>query len=599
MITIEQTPHPILPVLGPEALLRLDATTAAQLITDRERAIHLEKTDPYHHGYEPEMWRRVDRQVARARMELGGNVVLQIVILGGIRSSKTHFAAKTLVQHLIHGLQPWSWALHETEDSSQTIGQRWVHHYLPPQFKTESGKAKGHGTSLSYTPGKGFTGGQFAIGKKVCEFKVYGTKLAALQGAELSLAWGDELVPADVAEVMRERVITRAKDCRLDDLKRKVSTAHLLLEQNKPLPADLRAALYHGCTLLTFTPKEGYSPMVAEILDGAVDVETMPAPLLPLFGPDKQPIGFKTVPLVKRARKRNTLIVFFPTEGNAYGNYEGLCEELIGASEDKIRISAYGDVRKAWSSAFPKFRDIIHVIPLSAVPRKGTFYHRVDPCDTRNFFMSWWLLSGNKHYCVREWPQLGDYIEGVGDPGEWAVSSRSKKYDGDPGSAQEGFGFGLTDYVREIERVELELGMWYHGDEKSKPIPIFERHMDSRFGNAPTPSRDEATTLIEEFEDLGLTFEPAPGEHLKEGVNLINDALTYDEAKPVSSLNAPKFFVVDSCAAMIYSLQNWTGKDGQKGACKDPVDTARYHFLADPQDMSNEPLMVRRARASY
>jgi hypothetical protein len=599
--TIEQTPHEIIPMISDEVLLHMSPEEGAALVAEREESIRLSKEDPLGYGYEPPMWARMDLEVARRRLELGPNVVITLVVLGGIRAGKTHFAAKRLDQHLVHGVQPWVWAMHETEPSSQTIGQRWVNHYLPAQFKTASGKSKGAGTRLNYEEGKGFTGMQFRLAKALCEFKVYGGKLGSLQGAELSMAWADELVPKDVAKTARERTLTRAKDLRDPALMRKVKEAVVLLESGQPCPAELLAVVYHGVVILTFTPKEGYSPMVAEVLDGAITTEVRKdVPLLP--GTDKHGKP-KTVPLLKRGRKPGVIIAYLHSDQNAFGNYEGLCAELQGANEDRIRIDAYGDVNKAWSSRLPKFNDQVHVIPLSAVPRSGTFYHRVDPCDTRNFFMTWWLVSGSKHYCVREWPQLDDYIPGVGDPGEWAVSSESKKFDGDMGTAQEGFGFGLEDYKAEIARVELELGAWFYGlkeGDKPRAIEVYERHMDSRFGNTPTAKREGNTTMIEEFEDIDLEFLPAPGEHLAEGIKLIETKLKYDESRPIDSLNCPKYYIVEHCAAMIFAHQNWTGKDGDKGACKDPIDTARYHFLADPppEDLSREIVMAKRGRGS-
>jgi hypothetical protein len=298
-------------------------------------------------------------------------------------------------------------------------------------------------------------------------------------------------------------------------------------------------------------------------------------------------------------------VFYFHTKDNVYGNWEGLKQDLAGSKPDSIRIDAYGDVRRAWDAKFPKFRDTVHIVRLEQVPRSGTFYHVCDPCDTRNWFMTWWLVDGphgaERHYCVRQWPQDGDYIPGVGDPGVWARASEKQKADGDPGPAQTGWGFTLAEYRAEIARVELELGKWFHEikeGELPRPVEVQERHMDSRFGAVATPKEDSYTTLIEECEDMGLYFEPASGKQSSEGHVLINDKLGYDDTKPLTSLNSPHFFIVESCEAVIYALQNWTGKDGQKGACKDPLDTVRYHFLSKPDDVTGADRLHRRARAS-
>jgi hypothetical protein len=73
-----------------------------------------------------------------------------------------------------------------------------------------------------------------------------------------------------------------------------------------------------------------------------------------------------------------------------------------------------------------------------------------------------------------------------------------------------------------------------------------------------------------------MYFIPAPGGIIEEGIGLINDLLDYNTEEPVSVLNCPKLYVADCCPNLIWALQNYTGKDGEKGACKDAIDTLRY-----------------------
>jgi hypothetical protein len=65
-------------------------------------------------------------------------------------------------------------------------------------------------------------------------------------------------------------------------------------------------------------------------------------------------------------------------------------------------------------------------------------------------------------------------------------------------------------------------------------------------------------------------------------VALINDALAHDPRQPLSPINEPKLYVSKQCQNLIYSLREWTGADGQKGACKDPIDTLRYLAVMNP-----------------
>jgi hypothetical protein len=159
--------------------------------------------------------------------------------------------------------------------------------------------------------------------------------------------------------------------------------------------------------------------------------------------------------------------------------------------------------------------------------------------------------------------------------------------DGKPGPGQKPFGLTLSEYVAEIARVERELAdVAYRpgatpAEQARGTLIIAERYMDSRFGNTATLAKSENLTLIEAFSDLGLDFLPAPGEYEKEGITAINDALGgYDPRQPIAPGNEPDLFVTRDCGNVIFSLENFTGQDGQKGAMKDPIDVLRYAELA-------------------
>jgi hypothetical protein len=80
-----------------------------------------------------------------------------------------------------------------------------------------------------------------------------------------------------------------------------------------------------------------------------------------------------------------------------------------------------------------------------------------------------------------------------------------------------------------------------------------------------------------------MYFTPAAGIKIEEGITIINDALSYDQNQPVSPLNQPKLFVSEDCENLIYSLREWTGADGEKGAAKDPIDCLRYLAVMHPE----------------
>jgi len=92
--------------------------------------------------------------------------------------------------------------------------------------------------------------------------------------------------------------------------------------------------------------------------------------------------------------------------------------------------------------------------------------------------------------------------------------------------------------------------------------------------------RDRPVTLLEQFADLGLIFEPTPGDDVSEGVRMIENLLYYDSAKEVDFFNRPKLYVSESCRNTIFAMQTWTGADGQKGATTDPIACLRYGVLS-------------------
>jgi len=84
-----------------------------------------------------------------------------------------------------------------------------------------------------------------------------------------------------------------------------------------------------------------------------------------------------------------------------------------------------------------------------------------------------------------------------------------------------------------------------------------------------------------------LVFQPASGVQLDEGIQAINSLLQWDDERPMDAvMNAPRLFVSRACGNVIWAMQHWTGRDGEKGACKDPVDLMRYMALAELQYLS-------------
>jgi hypothetical protein len=306
-------------------------------------------------------------------------------------------------------------------------------------------------------------------------------------------------------------------------------------------------------------------------------------------------IGYEKVPRIKVAgpgsdgdQKAN--IVYFHITDNPYYGFnmdlkpgqrqlsgkERFYKLIKGATRDKILARAYGILTRSTLQQFPKFSDAVHVVEPDRIPKDGTNYLIVDPCDGRNWFMIWVRIDPRgRWYVYREFPSTGHpgaYIPGIGDPGPWTYPGEPA--DGVRGPAQSPFGFGLERYIQEILRLE--------GKEE-----IQERWMDSRYAANPTLTKEGSTTHIEQLAELGMEFLAASGKEIVEGTGLISDKLDYDSetelgkfSATLARLNEPKLFISRNCANTIYSLREWTGKDKQHGACKDPIDVLRYATLA-------------------
>lgn len=320
-------------------------------------------------------------------------------------------------------------------------------------------------------------------------------------------------------------------------------------------------------------------------------------------------IGYKKVPRVQRSITRpSARIMYFYSRDNPYNPYDEVVRQLEGQPEAKVLERAYGIPHKSRVTRFPAFNDKVHIVPWSKIPRRGTRYHFVDPCGgSRNWFMDWFIVDPfGRCFLYREWPMQEVYIPGEGFPGPWAESD-PKKEDGRRGPGQRGFGWGLLKYREEILRLEArkdrksdeevaaelnELTTLYKAGritpkqlrERREAVSadmdgeeIEERYMDRRYGNASiSTTKEDAVTMIEECQEIGLDFRETSPDEIDQGVALINNMLSYDTEKPLGFGNEPKLYIYEGCMNTIFALKTWTGKDGRHGAAKDPIDNLRY-----------------------
>jgi hypothetical protein len=129
---------------------------------------------------------------------------------------------------------------------------------------------------------------------------------------------------------------------------------------------------------------------------------------------------------------------------------------------------------------------------------------------------------------------------------------------------------------------------------------IERRFIDSRAAQVASTENKRPITLQERLEAYGLVVELTPGDSVAEGVAMINTELAYNtEQDLVEGINEPGLYVAKSCRNLIFSLRTWTGQDGQKGACKDPVDNLRYLLLAGVAYVDTELAETVRLSGGY
>lgn len=587
-------------------------------IKERESVIRAMEEDPFHHGYEPPMWRKILIWLCRKRLELPSRVLL-FIVLGGIRSGKTELGGKRMAQQVAvyHRLtkvgryQSWVWGVHPNETRSKDIGQECVHRNLPRLWRaTKIGNKEGG--RLKYLDGSGFTGNQFVYQNRLGQFMFGGMDQKSLQGPELTFAWLDEELPPSLCKTAEERLTTHAAQAAHPKHLERIRVCLYKLERGEELTPEEIAAVHLGVRLHTFTPKEGWSKVVADALTGAVTLEEEDAPALPRLAagglPEVDETGralFKKAPRVKQCKDPAGMIFYIWSQDNAWGGYESVLGTCAGSDEGQKRIILYGDVEKDWRTAYPGYQDKHfseggHLINLNEIPRDVTIRRYVDAAESRPMFTVWIGVDrAGRKYVLNEWPREGDYIPGWGDPGPWAEPGDGQRKDGVPGLVQQKLlAFGFDAYMEEWERVERQLAAWKSGApgggqmsegtdvfklspgelEKFEPVKLQEQLMDSRLGNAPTMREGGKSTLMDDFNELGCDFTPASGDRLREGDKKINDALA---PRKEGLFTGPRLLVGTHCLGVRFTLGNYTGDDGAKGACKDPRDAVVFDLTND------------------
>jgi phage terminase large subunit-like protein len=542
VLNFKMTDHPLMPSFDKNQRYKMMLNIGPQKVLDllliREERIRAETMDPCRYGNDLDSWKDADEVLNRCD---------ELLILGGNRSSKSEFAAKRMAQAFLgadlSGNAPdWVkersdnrgiriWCLHTTHMTSVSSQQNVFYKYLPSELK--SAQRSKH-TQVSWTQKNGFSDNTAVYNKNQIWFLNYSQDIKVVEGAEVDYVWCDELVPSDWLDTLRYRLVTR-----------------------------------NGKLLVTFTPLLGYSQVVKSYVSTSKIKKWRESELLPNQNVVGVPPG--NMPVYAEAYSGKHSVVWFHSKLNPYNNWERMKTTLKGRSTGDIKIRAYGWAEQTTGTQFPMFseynmftEDVMERAP------EGTNYMVADPAGARNWFMLWARVDQyGIIWIYREFPDQSY--------GEWSVPS--DKADGSPGPAQkQGAGKGVDEYSEMI--VELE------GDEN-----IAERYIDPRSAGTDTITKDGGVTLLDLLAQATkpMYFTPCAAVKVDERVLLINDLLCFDREKPLHrEFNHPKIMVHESCQNLIYSMNEWTGADGQKGASKDPVDALGYLVVMAPKHIGDD-----------
>jgi len=611
MSAFTPTDHPVLKLPTREQALAMGEEAVKEFLAKREKLIADERDDAYRYGYVPQCWKDADAMV---------DEFLLTCIFGGNGAGKTWYAAWRAMRTLVEKAGSKVLFIHESEKSSIMVHQAIMWHYLPAEYRVPD--TRRHRTkNITYTVKSGFADNKFVLPNgSICMFATYKQDIKDYEGTGWSLVCADENLPLTWLKTL----LFRLPRCQ-------------------------------GKFIWAFTPIAGITPSIRHITNKAETTKSLPAPLLPqdeTHVPDCPP---GHMPYIQRPLWKDARVIYFFSEMNPYGQYEEMKRVLAKVNKTDIERRAYGYAKNTMRGAFPQF-GAVHIVsdrsqesgvrsqngaaapseqrasgvgasvPASpseaqrSVPKPTrsviiptdsclltpeflktcTLRHFADPASARNMFQIWVATDKDgRHYIYRDWPDAETY-------GDWAVPSEdSRRWDGDPGEAQPAIGLSVAEYKRLI--LEAEGNKWDGTKWDMCGETIHERGIDPRSGAARTiAENDGGNSLIDMFLDEQLDqggnavgpsmqFDPAPGLSEDEGIMAINNLLAYDQKQPVCPyINEPKLYISSACRNTIWALQNYTRHDGEKAACKDPIDTLRYFATSDPCHLTPESMATTR-----
>ena len=543
------------------------------------------------------------------------NQVKELVGVGANRAGKTDYAARTAVEIAVRKKTDQTIGF-QTIPTGRDVQMKRIWHYMPNELKAQNianKRAKSIHEHISYTDANGFANSKITLANgSAVRFVSYKEDVnAAMEGMEKHRIWLDEEEPLAFVTAARGRVAS---------VNGSVLLTFTPVKGYTPVVDDYMATMqvirWRTAYML---PRDGGEPCPwlelgltreeYEKLDRYHAEENGEDPGVPEARPEnclKWILGgeggeqdesvrdrvFDRMPRFAICKGGEAAIIWFYGSDNPYGMpmevIKNACKNKNAKAEIKKRV--YGVAEKMRGSMFPKFDEKRHVVGDDEIPKKLVRALVIDPAPDRNWFWGHigYSVEEECYYVLDEWPS-GDEIPGVGVPGEWAiVSDRNEGVnDGAKGDAQDSFGLGFDHYKFEIARREGWKDYLDWARTKADPLAEFpediegtveewsemngvrmkvvKRVIDSRAASSRKTTAGENITLFEEVGRRLEGLEPASGQQIAIGVEIINDLLARNKMK-----------VHRRCVNTRFALKHWSGKDGNKGACKDPIDMLRY-----------------------
>lgn len=372
----------------------------------REQEIAAEILDPATFGWESPSMVIVRQLLEGTYVDARGvaHKADDLLFLGGNRSGKTTSGAKLTNERLARKPNSVARCWSQNEQKSIDDQQPVLWSFLPPRLRPIKKISGDQHTKISYNRATGFSENIYVLpSRSSCRLYTYRgweQDRGLAEGGEVDAQWFDELVPAELLSTARFRTASR-----------------------------------RGWNLVTFTPVAGYTEAVAQYLEGATVLESIPAravrwiwpsPWRPeskrewaewLLPADRElfpacPKGH--VPLVLQTTTPGRYVVTFPTAFNPYNPLEEVVKRAVSGGLEFQLERLFGIPTKRVQRVFPRFDPKVHVIPSERIPAEGTNYLFVDPHGRRNWFMLWIRIAvDGRWYVYREWPDHGRF-------GEWA-----------------------------------------------------------------------------------------------------------------------------------------------------------------------------------